>query len=258
MIVRLLHGRRHKDKLTHISEGIKLFGHETMLTRFDNPEEVDKAEGIVSFGNVVVPKVRPWMHVDNSFFGRHRYFRASVNTNNPGQYMMRQDMPNDRWKALRVEMKPWTSNERGPIIFCTSSSRNSRWLGINIGKEIKNAINTIKSNCRIDREIIIRTKKDARYSRLSDLLETAYALVVWGSNSACEAIVAGVPVFSLHNNGANPMSHSDLRFIESPLRLVRDQWAANLAYQQWTLDEFRRGTPWRILVEENIYDTKVE
>jgi hypothetical protein len=40
------------------------------------------------------------------------------------------------------------------------------------------------------------------------------------------------------------VTEHDLSRIEFPIKPDRDQWAANLAYTQWTMDEMARGWAW--------------
>ena len=67
-------------------------------------------------------------------------------------------------------------------------------------------------------------------------LKDCHAVVVHSSNVAVDALLAGVPVFCTVPCAAYRMGYADLSKIESPLYPDdREQWAWNLADQQWTL-----------------------
>jgi hypothetical protein len=73
-------------------------------------------------------------------------------------------------------------------------------------------------------------------------------LVTWSSAAANEALLAGVPVFVAGDCAASKMGLSDFTKIESPIYPPgRAAWAAALAGQQWSLEEFRSGVAWRTL-----------
>jgi len=81
-------------------------------------------------------------------------------------------------------------------------------------------------------------------------LAGAHAMVTHGSNACFEAILAGIPVIVLGEAVAKPISSHTLDAISSPLMVSlyeRRQWAANLAYCQWTMQEFASGLAWQHL-----------
>jgi UDP:flavonoid glycosyltransferase YjiC (YdhE family) len=67
-----------------------------------------------------------------------------------------------------------------------------------------------------------------------DLAE-AFCVVTHSSNTAVEAILAGVPAFVLGQSAAQPFACNDLKMIEAPFVL---------ADNQWTLKEIREGKAW--------------
>lgn len=78
---------------------------------------------------------------------------------------------------------------------------------------------------------------------LDQELERAAAAVCWNSNSAVEAVLAGVPtVVCDPGSMAWPVCAHGLG---APLiRPDRQQWVHDLAYAQWTLDELASGAAW--------------
>jgi hypothetical protein len=81
-----------------------------------------------------------------------------------------------------------------------------------------------------------------------EALEGAWACVTFSSNAAVEAALAGVPVFACDEGSmALPIANRDLSEIERPALPDREQWAFDLAYAQWTLQEFANGSCWQHL-----------
>jgi len=80
-------------------------------------------------------------------------------------------------------------------------------------------------------------------------LEDAWAVVVWASNSATHALLAGIPVFheAPHIITAGAAEQGIAR-IERPSCPERLPVFRRLAWAQWSLEEIRRGDPIRELV----------
>lgn len=74
---------------------------------------------------------------------------------------------------------------------------------------------------------------------MDEALAQAAVAVTFNSNSGVDALIAGVPVYTEDPGSMayNVSSHS----VGEILRPDREQWAHDLAYCQWTLDEYRSG-----------------
>jgi len=91
----------------------------------------------------------------------------------------------------------------------------------------------------------------ARNAPLAMDLIDCWAVVAHSSNVAVDALLLGVPVFVTDRCGARRCADTDLSHIESPrMPDDREEWAATLAAQQWTLEEMRSGLAWRMLQEQ--------
>jgi hypothetical protein len=93
---------------------------------------------------------------------------------------------------------------------------------------------------------------DISEGSLEGALAGAALCVTWNSNSATEAVMAGVPAITFDIGApAYPVTGHDLEEIARPDRLP---WARRLAWCQWTLDEIAGGEPWarlRTLLERH-------
>lgn len=76
---------------------------------------------------------------------------------------------------------------------------------------------------------------------LSDALASAALCVTFNSNSAVEAVLAGVPTVAVDEGSmAWPVtSHT----VSSIIRPDRESWASDLAWAQWSLEEIESGEP---------------
>ena len=78
---------------------------------------------------------------------------------------------------------------------------------------------------------------------LKEAIENAKVVITYSSNTAVDAVMAGVPAVSTIPGSMawEVTSHN----IEDPLIYPdREEWAAKLAYSQWSLAEIREGKPW--------------
>lgn len=81
---------------------------------------------------------------------------------------------------------------------------------------------------------------------LAEALRGALFAVTFNSNSAVDAVLAGVPTVT-YDPGATawPVTNHDLDEIPQPQS--RDQWCYDLAYAQWTVEEIANGDAWEQL-----------
>jgi hypothetical protein len=74
---------------------------------------------------------------------------------------------------------------------------------------------------------------------LIEAFEQAAIAVTFSSNTGVDALIAGVPVYA-EDEGSMAYSVASHR-VGQTLFPDRRQWAHNLAYCQWTQDEYRNG-----------------
>jgi hypothetical protein len=74
-------------------------------------------------------------------------------------------------------------------------------------------------------------------------LSNAHCVVNWSSNPAIEAALAGVPVFTGPDSLAYAVANNSFDTIETPIKPDRQQWANDLAYTEWTVDEIAKSVP---------------
>jgi hypothetical protein len=184
------------------------------------------------------------------------YWRVSVGAHHPTeQSLMSRKMPTDRFEALGLDVAPWRLRGH-QIVIAGSSAKYHAFYGLPEPNDYYRDL-VLATRARTARPIIYRPKpsfKDAERiegtehstgdETITDTLWGAHALVTHGSNACFEAALLGVPSIVLGDAVAAPISSRSLDEIENPLRGKREQWLANLAYHQFTEEEYREGTAW--------------
>jgi hypothetical protein len=86
---------------------------------------------------------------------------------------------------------------------------------------------------------------------IAETLQSAWAWVTHHSNSAIDALVAGVPVHCATGAAAAFSVPMD-QIANPPLLEGREQFLADVAWLQWTLDEMRSGKAWAHIKERGL------
>lgn len=190
------------------------------------------------------------------------YWRVSLDSHHPTEWIARESMPDDRVDRLDLVMQPWRAHNRSRAILLAGSSEKYHEF-----YNLKHPTDWANKRVRQIREvsarpIIYRPKPSwrnaveipgTRFSGrdlLIDLeLAQSHVLVTHGSNAVFEAVLLGVPCIVLGDAVAKPISATEItaETIENPPLATyntRWQWLANLAYWQWTMPEMHRGECW--------------
>jgi len=160
------------------------------------------------------------------------------------------DRPDDRLQRLGIKIPKWKKNGRN-ILLVMPSEKPAKFFGIDNDTWRTQTIETIKKYT--DRPIVIR-EKAKRQERISKTIyeefDNTFAVVTLQSIAATEAILYGVPAFTLERNAASKLCGWDLSKIERPTYVDQDlvhKWACHLAYGQFHNNELTDGTAKRIL-----------
>jgi hypothetical protein len=189
------------------------------------------------------------------------YYKIVVNGRHPTPYFQNRRHSDDRLKALGVAIREWRKDGEA-IIIAGLSEKAARAEGLEHQTWERQAYATIKRHT--DRPIIYRPKpncsrsrpiKGALYDKKStpeQLFSKAHVVVARHSNMAVEALCAGIPVF-VDAGVALPLSSQNLVHVESPrYPKGRRQWASDVAWTQFKLDEIKSGLPFVHLKEEGL------
>ncbi len=180
-------------------------------------------------------------YLDHAYLGRGQYYRATVNDEQIGAGGVIGFGDDKRLERLGVTIEPWRKDGRN-ILVCPPGAEFMRCRGLSSRKWFNNAARLIRFYS--DRQIVVREKpaRGVAAKPLAVALRDVFAVVAYASNVAVEAALAGIPVFVDGPSAARPIAGTDFSKIEKPIyHDCRREWAAWLAANQWTLEEFRRG-----------------
>ena len=195
--------------------------------------------------------------LEKGYVKRDRYYAAGWNGLNGRANFRNSGMPPDRWRELETELHPYQPNTpEKKILVIGQVPSDASVQNVDIVQWCSHTVLEIKKKIP-NREIIFRPHPLASkrtpsilhatrstQSLEEDLRDAVYA-VTYNSNVGVDAVIAGVPVY-VADKGAMAYDVASKKLGEAymPTRKVIEQWAHNLAYTQWTLDEMREGLPW--------------
>lgn len=214
---------------------------------------------------------RTLLFVDLGYWSRRKrtrwdgYHKIIANARHPNAYFQDRAHPHDRVAVHGLKFKPWREpTPRGHILVAGMSGKAAAADGILPERWERGVIHRLRNLTK--RQIVYRPKPNWIGARpipgstfginqtLEDALEGCHAVVSHHSNVAIEALVAGIPCFLVDGAG-RPMSGcaKTLDDIETPpMPETRQQWAADLAYTQWSLQEMQTGKAWLGLRKEGL------
>ncbi len=192
-------------------------------------------------------KRKDWYYGDHGLFRRGVYYRVVKNGYQPSGLGTANET---RFRALHVDTQPAWNTGGSAIVICPNSPVYMARHGI------PNAMDWCLDLCKrigqiSDRPIVLRWKKNAQDRPLYVDLHAAWMVVVFSSGAAVEALAGGVPVCTLAPWAST--AHMGITSIEDverpyyPSLEERDQFLFNMANQQWSYEEIRRGMAWKAL-----------
>lgn len=190
---------------------------------------------------------RPWVYVDRGYLRATQgadyrgFFRV---TRSAFQHDGRGTFENTRWDRLGMRLAPWRHGRH--VLVCPpgdvflqgptgqgKARTQQDWL--------KAVLDVLQANTERPIQIRYKPVDGVPQRSLAEDLQDCHALVTHMSNTAVEAVIAGVPVFCTGRCAGLAMGKSDLTEIEFPTYPDRAGWVAALAANQWTLQELRDG-----------------
>jgi len=139
-----------------------------------------------------------------------------------------------RFDELGVELKPWRKTGRN-ILVIPPTGPIAQFYNMDPGKWLGDVTFSLAKHT--DRPVQVKKKDEGE---LMQFLSDCWCVVTHSSNVAVDALIEGVPVITLGESIAQPLSWSFVD-IERPHWPERGNWVRGVACQQWRLDEMRRG-----------------
>lgn len=157
-----------------------------------------------------------------------------------------ENSPKDRWEALGVDLQP--SQARGGVdLVCCQVPHDTSCQHVPHEQWVEAKVRELQA---AGAQVVVRPHPKARHIArevwtvevstlsLDEDLARARAVHTFNSTVGVDAMISGAPVFA---DDAGSMVN------ERRTRGGRRQWANDIAYSQWTLEEMRDGLPLRHL-----------
>jgi hypothetical protein len=205
---------------------------------------------------------RDFFYMDTGYFGNEKtasnpngwkyWHRIIKNNLQHGEIIQR---PSDRWEQFGKQLIPWKKDGR-KILIAKPDIKPCKFYSVDLEQWVIDTVNTIKQHT--DRPVEVRERSPNRIDRVqTDTLKNAldndvFALVTFNSNAATEAVMYGIPAFTLAPcNAASPVALQDLSKINEPYYADSDKlyaWACHLAYGQFHTTELKSGHAMEMLL----------
>lgn len=182
--------------------------------------------------------------------GRQYYAIAEGGHNGAGQWKIG---TRARWDLLGIDLKPWRpANDAGAghVLVCAQRGIGSASMASPPGwhDDVAGRLRRL-----IDRPVRIRRHPGDRQQpppangpSMADDLVGAWAVVVWSSNCANQALVAGVPAFfEAPHHVAEPAVVRGIDGLADPPLGDRLAGLVALSWAQWSVAEIAAGAPFR-------------
>lgn len=191
---------------------------------------------------------------------RGKLWKVSVNGINGSAIFGPNGMNSLRREQIGLKIKPW--KQSSDIIICVQNGLSLQWESMpSTTQWVEDMIAKLRTYT--DRKIIIRSHPRWRYQsnqkfnnvniehpvsnnesiNFKNSLNSAWAVLNWSSNPGVVAALEGIPVFVGPDSLARPVGNLNFENIENPMMSDREQWANDLAYTEWTVDEISSGKP---------------
>ena len=209
-----------------------------------------------------------YFYIDTGYFGNigkkkywHRVIKNSFHMNK-----VNKSFSDKRYKSVqkyfdrgckdmgisRDLMTEWRGSGSN-ILLCPPTLKSLNVTGIKYDDWMRETI--LRLGLVTDRKINKREKPRSRTIRVrfntiwQAMDNDIWAVVTYNSIVGVESVLYGIPAFCLGPNAADPVANKTLINMEIPKRPPRQDWANNLAYNQFTVEEMISGKAWSILRE---------
>ncbi len=208
----------------------------------------------------VIRRSKKYVVIETGYINRgdgdSHHYSVGFNGLNGRADFKNKNSPSDRWKKLNVELKPYRDGDyylligQVPWDASVQHSDHKDWI----------LAAFLRLKALTQRDVMFRQHPLGPYidipgalkspEKLCDAMKDAHSVVTFNSTTGVESIIEGVTTYACDEGSMVwPVCNQglDLKLLENPERKDRTQWANDLAYTQWTLDEMRNGDTWRHL-----------
>lgn len=186
----------------------------------------------------------PLLVIELGFLGNRDAYRALMwnGLNGVAEWGHIYGMPSDRFDALGISIEPWKPPGEFALVVgqipndasvCYTDYRH--WWAYdmrNLGMPTRFRPHP-------------KTGKGLKFDPLAVDLRGCDRVVTYNSTAAIECVLAGYPTVAYHRCSM-AWAVTGRRW-DDVVRPEREQWAYDLAYKQWSIEEIERGVPWDLV-----------
>lgn len=226
---------------------------------------------LVALGKTVMYLDKGYIRSKNLSQELMDFYRVSINNFQPHDYMHRYVHKADRWEAHGITpVSQAKTNNRRFILYAGSSQKYCNFYGLGDATEYATKIiAAAKEFDTLNRTVIYRPKpswkgavpiKGTIFSKyglsMEQELRHTQVLITHGSNACFEAALHGAPSIVLGDGITKGISSGKIEHVRKPRAVSQEallELCYTIAYQQWTLDEFCRGSAFEYLQQVVAY-----
>lgn len=211
-------------------------------------------------------KGKPVVVLEVGGIKRNLSWKMGINGINRDADFANQTYDDKRWPLFKIDLKPWKQTGN-VIVICGQHNTSQQWQGLpKMHKWLIQQIRDVRKYT--DKPILIRPHprepveipttefKNIRVANpkrdwstyddtdFKNVLKSTWAVVNHSSNPAMEAVFNGIPVFVSESSLCYPIGNQGYTDINKPSMPNRTNWANQLAYTEWFVEEIREGKPW--------------
>lgn len=191
--------------------------------------------------------------------GKKLYHRV---VKNDLQHYKIRNVPPDRWNKLvesdsRLRWQGWKDYNQ-KILLVLPNPKATRFYNIDCDTWIQETTEKIRTYSDLPIEIRVKGSRSERnhgYSIYSAFDSGVYATVSFNSIASLESVLYGIPSFVSVPCAASPLSSTDLSTLKNPYKPTIETILAqsyNVAYGQFTTNEFASGLAWKLINQYEI------
>lgn len=198
--------------------------------------------------------------LERGYVRRDEYYAAGWGGLNGRANFRNQYCDPDRWNQLKVALTPWQQEHGSHFLLVGQVPSDASVQNVDFFDWCAKTAQRLRKLApampvvfrphplALDRTPEIFGTKRSNNSLMHDI-DNAAMVVTYNSNTGVDAILSGRPVYT-EDIGSMcwQLASKNLEEAFYPERAYVEQWAYNLAYTQWTVEEMKDGLPWRHLI----------
>lgn len=240
---------------TLLAQGVRLCGDQANFGGDMSVHEIQAFWGMRRVhGQKAMREGRTCMVVERAYLGdRFKWHSIGFNGLNGHAQFPTDGVPSDRWdKYWRAGMQPWKHNRDGYALIIGQVPGDAALKGTDIYKWAASILPEVQDKygkVRFRHHPLAKRRQpmpgvEIDALPLAESLAGAQCVITYNSNTAVDAVYAGVPTVA-YDKGSMAWEVTS-RSVSDPLvPLDREDWGRKIAYSQWLPEELQNGTAWR-------------